>query len=53
EFDIEKCTLCHKCIDVCEQNTLADFTETKIMVKAPVLSLARTIPGEHCTVPER
>ncbi|GAI20679.1 unnamed protein product [marine sediment metagenome] len=29
EFDIEKCTLCHKCIDVCEQNTLADFTEVK------------------------
>ena len=33
EFDIEKCTLCHKCIDVCEQNTLADFTEAKTRVR--------------------
>ena len=29
EFDIEKCTLCHKCIEVCEQNTLAHFSEVK------------------------
>jgi len=33
EFDIEKCTLCGKCIDVCEQNTLADFTEAEVAVK--------------------
>jgi len=29
EFDIEKCTLCGKCIEACEQNTLADFTKVK------------------------
>ena len=27
EFDIEKCTLCRKCIEVCPTHTLADFTE--------------------------
>ena len=29
EFDIEKCTRCGKCIEACEQHTLADFTEVK------------------------
>jgi len=27
EFNQEKCTLCLKCIEVCPQNTLADFTK--------------------------
>ena len=39
EFDIEKCTLCHKCIDVCEQNTLADFTE--VAAKTRTKAMAR------------
>ncbi|MFC1983534.1 4Fe-4S dicluster domain-containing protein [Chloroflexota bacterium] len=34
EFDIEKCTLCHKCIEACEQNTLADFTKAKVEAEA-------------------
>ncbi|MDD4875619.1 MAG: 4Fe-4S binding protein [Dehalococcoidales bacterium] len=34
EFDIEKCTLCHKCVEICPQNTLADYTETKVNAKA-------------------
>ena len=32
EFDIEKCTLCHKCIDECPNNTLASFTRVKAAV---------------------
>jgi Na+-translocating ferredoxin:NAD+ oxidoreductase RNF subunit RnfB len=27
EFNQEKCTLCLKCVEVCPQNTLADFTK--------------------------
>ncbi len=34
EFDIEKCTLCHKCIEVCPNHTLADFTGVKATEKA-------------------
>jgi len=34
EFDIEKCTLCRKCIDECPNNTLADFTRVKIAALA-------------------
>jgi Na+-translocating ferredoxin:NAD+ oxidoreductase RNF subunit RnfB len=49
EFDIEKCTRCGKCIEVCPNHTLAEKIETK----APVLSLAGTMPGGHCAVPER
>jgi len=50
EFDIEKCTLCQECIEVCPNHTLA---EIKIETKVPALSLAGTISGEHCAVPER
>ncbi|GAI41402.1 unnamed protein product, partial [marine sediment metagenome] len=41
EFDIEKCTLCHKCIEACEQNTLADFTEAKIAAKTGSTTMVR------------
>ena len=34
EFDIDKCTLCLKCIEVCPQNTLEDFTKVKTEIKA-------------------
>ena len=33
EFDIDKCTLCRKCIEACEPGTLEDFTEAKTGVK--------------------
>ena len=33
EFDIEKCTLCRKCIEVCPTHTLADFTEVAAKTK--------------------
>lgn len=32
EFDIEKCTLCYKCVDECPNNTLASFTRVKLAV---------------------
>ena len=34
EFDIEKCTLCLKCIEVCEPGTLEDFTKVKTEAKS-------------------
>jgi len=34
-FDIEKCTLCGKCIEICPQNTLAYFNKVDAEVKSP------------------
>ncbi len=34
EFNQEKCTLCLKCIEVCPQNTLADFTKARKAAEA-------------------
>lgn len=34
EFDIEKCTLCRKCMDECPNDTLADFTRVKTAAQA-------------------
>ena len=33
-FDIEKCTLCGKCIEICPQNTLAYFNKVDAEIKA-------------------
>ena len=30
EFDIEKCTLCLKCVEACPDNTLAEFIKEKV-----------------------
>ncbi len=49
EFDIEKCTRCGECIEVCPNHTLIEEVETK----GPVLVLAGAAPGGHCAVPER
>lgn len=48
-FDIEKCTLCQECIEVCPTHTLA---EMRIGEKVPALSLAGTTPDERRAVPE-
>lgn len=40
EFDIEKCILCHKCIEACSQNTLAEFTKIKTTVGADTSAVA-------------
>ncbi len=38
EFNQEKCTLCLKCVEVCPQNTLADFTKTGEKREAELVS---------------
>jgi len=40
EFDIEKCTLCHKCIEACPNHTLADFTEVKAAAETRTKAMA-------------
>jgi len=34
EFDIEKCTLCLKCIEVCPNHTLAEFAKAEVKAAA-------------------
>ncbi len=40
EFDIEKCTLCHKCVEACPNHTLAEFAEVKAAAETRTRAMA-------------
>lgn len=53
EFDIEKCTLCLKCIEVCPQHTLVEFSGIRGAGQVAMAALAADAEPAAATAAER